>query len=76
MAANAEYKIEDGIPPPRRGNLAAQIRAMTAGQSLLVSDRPQGSVASQGNSASKIIGDGRKYTTKQVDGGVRIWRIA
>lgn len=82
MSSAAEFKIEDGVPLPGFGRgskergLAHALRQMQIGQSILVPDRDQRHVSSQACATAKFATDGRRYTTRVVDGGVRVWRVA
>jgi hypothetical protein len=70
------YAIEQGIPiPPSRSlgagrpdSLMGTLRRLDVGQSIFVA-KPSKSVGC----ISKI--PGKKYTTRAVEGGTRIWRI-
>jgi hypothetical protein len=64
-------KIEKGIPipPPRGLGISAALRAMDVGDSFLITGRNQASASSAlGRFAPK------KFATRNVEGGVRIWR--
>lgn len=65
-------KIEKNIPiPPRRGSgIAAILREMQVGDSVLF---PRG----DGRNARSTFGrfEPKKFCTRSVDGGIRVWRI-
>jgi hypothetical protein len=84
----SEYVIEDGIPIPADGRgkhqrvrgrgLSGAIEKLQPSQSLFVADKKQGIVA---NTARNLrirnhVPDTAQYTTRKVEGGVRIWRTA
>lgn len=74
------YKIEDGIPMPgaKSGSgFADCLRRMGTGQSILVAGaQSQSSVFARAYSVSKRSADSRKFATRKVEGGVRVWRTA
>jgi len=72
---NDELKIEKGVPLPtsRGGGILTILRLCEVGDSILYK-KTQGSAAS----LAKLVGSekGWKFTTRKVDGGIRIWRVA
>ncbi len=80
MSTNGAYKIEDGValPPPRGkgAGLRNALEALVVGQSIFVPAGEHATVSAAGRNAAKRANDGRQYTTRRVDGGLRIWRIA
>jgi len=77
-----KYTVERGVPIPNtaHGNklqplsFSGQLRSLKKGQSILVPDKTQERVAATGAVVCKKTG--QKYTTRLVDGGVRIWRVS
>jgi hypothetical protein len=69
------YRIEKGIPIPRRSTIITVIRKLEVGESILVpgSDLAPARVRARVNYAKYVDRD-RSYTTRQMDGGTRIWR--
>jgi len=70
--------IESGIPiPPKKGLFQPQdklrLSALAIGDSRFVKGMTQQMVASKGAGAAKRYG--MKFTTREMDGGVRIWRV-
>ena len=70
-----EYKIEKNVPlPAKRGKgLFGIVRSMECGDSVFVENGKQKTVSATGRVATKITG--HKFTTRMVEGGVRIWRV-
>lgn len=70
------YVIEDGVPVPRAkagrnpSSLTAALRAMGVGQSVLVADKEQRSLACYWGRLRP-----KKFVSRNVEGGVRIWRV-
>jgi len=82
---DAMLKVDKGIPLPQRKRGAGKpYRKLTGGKypwlklqlgdSFLVADRDIGSLTSQANVAGHRYD--RKFETRKVDGGVRVWRTA
>lgn len=75
------FKVENDIPIPGGGSsksgFAAAIRNLKIGQSVLnnKSSSP-GSISAQAASVAFRAGDGRRYVTRTVEGGTRVWRVA
>ena len=80
------YVIENGITVPRarasRG-ISATIRLLNVGQSFLFPETNSALISKQhtrlaatARGVAISMMDGRKFATRRVDGGVRIWRIA
>ena len=67
-----EYKIEDGIPMPKMRNkgLIPTLRKLQIGQSIFVPGRNATSV-----SPSFYAARPARFCSRQIEGGVRIWRI-
>lgn len=73
----SEFKIEKGIPVPGHGAVRSKypFDAMLVGESFLVG--PPTTLAQVSRAASKAGARmGRKFATRTVEGGVRVWRIA
>jgi hypothetical protein len=76
----SEFKIEKGVPMPNHGNggrefpLPAALRKMEIGDSVLVVNRSRDSVV--GTTAFIKRETGARFSTRVVDGGVRIWRVS
>jgi hypothetical protein len=71
-----DYVIEDGIeiPKPRRGRKGEKypLSRLLVGQSFFVAGQEKsflGSIARSNKYA------GKKFITRKVEGGVRVWRI-
>ena len=72
-----DLTIEKDIPiPPRRRVVdkggVATLKRMEIGDSVLFLTRKQAGVAIQELKRNK---DPRKFTTRTVEGGIRVWRI-
>ena len=71
-------KIEKGIAPPsKKIKVAYSFADMEVNDSVFFDGELMGS-QSNAAAAARITGRkyGRKFTTRTMDGGVRIWRIA
>jgi hypothetical protein len=71
---SAAFVIEKGVPFPGRGLLAAAVRKMEVGDSIFVANGKQTTVS--GTAGSIVRQTGRKFMTRQLEGGVRIWRVS
>lgn len=73
------FTIEKGLQipaTPHRSGLAAALRAMEVGDSVMVPGKKPSALGAQiANIRNQPDMQDRKYTTRTVDGGVRIWRI-
>ena len=74
----SEFKIEKGIPvpPPKRelrSGVYAVLRSLDVGDSFVARGK-QDSVRGMACMAGKKYG--RKFATRVVEGGVRVWRVA
>ena len=72
-----DLTIEKGIPiPPKRHTInkgwVATLRRMEVGDSVLFENRKQAGGAIQELKRNK---DPRKFVTRTVDGGIRVWRF-
>lgn len=67
-------KIEKGIPLPSHGNAKYPWAAMEIGDSFLVTHIPMKSIQRIASAAGPV--HQRKFSTRTVDGGIRVWRIA
>ena len=72
------YRIESDIPLPSGVRRARRypFKDMKIGDSFLVKDRKAASVMSAVRRFMRQEGNGRAFTTRNVDGGVRCWRTA
>lgn len=72
----SEFKIEKGIPLPRRSaaNKKYDFGAMKIGDSMLCAGVEPKEVRGVAHAAGKR--EGMKFATRTVEGGVRVWRIA
>jgi hypothetical protein len=70
----SEFNIEKGIPVPRRGTARTYpFHEMEVGDSFFVKD---GNANYIGGAARQYAHHtGRKYATRKVEGGVRVWRV-
>lgn len=72
----SDFKIEKGVPvPPSRGGRRTVYpwRDMEVGDSALI---PGGDQARIGASVRTFgLSAGRKFVTRKVEGGVRVWRV-
>ena len=71
-------KIEKGIlPPPVSVKSNYSFDAMEVNDSVFIAGEMMGSQCRAAH-AARLEGrkHGRKFTTRSIDGGVRIWRIA
>lgn len=82
MANNGEFKIEKGVPIPARKFGSGRTpkypwRAMEVGDSFFVqSDNPkQTQQAITSTACNRRSHYGSRFTVRQVEGGVRVWRI-
>lgn len=72
--------IEKNIPIPARSggagpeanSLAGKLRAMDVGDSIFLAGKKQTNVVTQSGAIGRPLG--RKFATRVVEGGVRIWR--
>ena len=80
-----EFVIEDNIPlpPAKRGRfgekgsgLDGALTRLQVGQSILVPNKSQKHVSASARVCARRMADGRKFATRVVDGGVRVWRVA
>jgi hypothetical protein len=75
-----KYKIESGIPipPPEsgrdKGETALAMEKLKKGQSFLIPDGKIRSIRSMASKAGRALGV--KFSSREVEGGVRVWRIA
>lgn len=77
-----KYEVEKNIPIPPKCNRApkpptsitGQLRALKKGESIFIKGGKQGPAGGSAALASKSTG--QKYTTRAMDGGVRIWRVS
>lgn len=77
------YKIEDGVPMPRRGRqgklteLSDTIAALKVGQSFVwtTSEMDMNSRSAQARIHERASVLGIRVTSRSVEGGYRIWRI-
>jgi hypothetical protein len=80
LRANDEIEpslqIEDGIPIPIRGRPASPagtaVRALEIGQSVLIREGTMRDVCAMVSYIAKLTK--RKFATRAVDGGRRVWR--
>ena len=82
MKTKPEFKIEANVPIPKRtrnGSLKYPWDKMKVGDSILVKcDKNDASKMSAARNAAAIYG-GRhqmKFSTRNVEGGLRVWRTA
>lgn len=71
-----ELKIEKGVPLPpdgrkQLGGVTAAFRAMEVGDSVLLLGKKHSSV---GAIVARL--KPKKFATRSVDGGLRVWRVA
>jgi len=74
---SAAYVIEKGVPlpPGQRGRgLIGVIQKMDVNDSILVPDAKQSIVSASGRVVRQRTG--AQFTTRVVEGGVRIWRVS
>lgn len=69
-----KYQIEAGVPtPPKRcQSTKYPFSEMSAGDSFFVADGDN-KVVSASCAAGRRLG--RKFSTRKVEGGVRVWRV-
>lgn len=71
------YKIESGIPMPnltRKGrNARYPMGDLNVGESFLVTDAPVKTVRGAVSARNKTKRG--KFTAREVEGGVRVWRV-
>jgi hypothetical protein len=70
-----EIQIDKGIPlpPQRRRPMKYPWRTLKVGESFFVPERTAAEFSGNVRSAKKKTG--HRYTTRTVDGGVRVWRL-
>jgi hypothetical protein len=71
------YTIEDGISPPPHSprGLSGILQKMQPGQSVLVHGRTSHSISGTIYLVRRNAQDGRKYMTRKIEGGIRVWRV-
>ena len=72
----SNYVIEKNVPLAQTAGAPAKypFLEMEIGDSFLVTDRARPQVGAAAGNAGKF--SGRKFTTRTVPGGVRVWRVA
>ncbi len=75
VAEHGVIGIDKNVPIPT-GKIKYPFRQMEIGDSFFVAGATTTKLSSQMNITAKSIGNGCKFRSKTVDGGVRIWRIA
>jgi hypothetical protein len=78
------YQIEKNVPFPApaehkkpEGPLRLALKAMEVGDSFVAAPGKENIVSSTACYLVKCSGfEGRKYITRKVDSGVRVWRVA
>ena len=68
-----ELKIEEGIPIPKMRLRKYPWEDMKVGDSFFVPDGNNNTIQTAASYAGKR--HNRKYCTRQVNGGIRVWRI-
>jgi len=71
--ANGAITVESGIPAPA-SRTKYPWDAMKVGESFFVPGKSTNQLG--GLLTARARADGRKYTSRTVDGGTRVWRIA
>ncbi len=76
---SAAFVIEKGVPIPRRNpsfgwGLHGAVCRLEVGDSIFVANGKPNSVSASGRVATQRTG--AKFTTRRVEGGVRIWRVS
>jgi len=76
-----DFKIEKGVPvPPRRSGVSGAMYQLEVGESFFVScenrAKKQNTISTTGRDLAIKSGKPLKFTVRQVEGGVRIWRVA
>lgn len=67
--------IETDVPiPPKRGGSAHPIAELKVGQSRLIKGVPHNQVSAKAGDIARVMG--RRFTTRAMDGGIRVWRTA
>lgn len=71
------FEIEDRIPlPPKSSSkIKYPLAEMKVGQSFFAPGVKSSAISGRAATVAKASGDGRKYATRVVDGGVRVWRV-
>ena len=78
MKDNGQFKIEKGIPIPDSRHVAgfsAMLRKLKPGDSILRTGIICGGQVT-GNIGKVSKQTGFKFTTRKVEGGVRVWRVS
>ena len=70
------YEIEKGIPAPPARNyyLRYPWDAMAVGDSFFVPDDKRSSVRSAASKRNQL-NNGKRFISRAVEGGVRVWRV-
>ena len=80
MASDGEFKIEKGVPVPSGYNVGPRYPLLEMGvnDSFLVPFGGDDALAVKNRVSKAVYGkhQDRKFTIRQVEGGVRVWRIA
>jgi hypothetical protein len=87
MVAEHEFKIEKGVPIPRKGcglhprdGMRDTLRKMAIGDSIFVPFKPGETMKSRGPNLSSLTrkldaADLRRFTIRSSPTGIRVWRI-
>jgi hypothetical protein len=73
-----EYVIEKNVPPPEMrvsSGLTDVLRSMEVGDSILFQDLKQTGLSGFITNVCRKD-PARRYTSRKIDGGTRVWRIA
>lgn len=77
MNDSTQFKIEKGIPVPAKGTGRASMYPwddMEIGDSFFVKGKKSSALSATTKRIAKTRGF--KFTVRQLEGGVRVWRIA
>ena len=70
-----DIKIDSGVPLPEKANATKYpFREMAVGDSFFVPGKKSGDFSGQVAQAKKATGF--NFTTRTLDGGVRVWRVS
>lgn len=77
MPQTAPPAIEKGVPIPPKGGgrpIVYPFAEMDVGDSVLITNKTQAHASATSNKVGGRLG--RKFTTRKVEGGIRVWRVS
>ncbi len=71
------YKMDDGVPLPRRGMFSnVPVAMMEIGRSFFIPNGKATTIKCYAASRWPKMCPGRKFRARAVEGGIRVWRVA